>query len=187
MSRRYNFMPSRFAVQASRHVTPRRGDESRSGERDAAVTDGGQPADTNRTPVGVARDTHGTSTRCALGQDRDRPKTEAEREARAERRHNALSQDFDHKRMIDGLGAMRIMGRHATKPAPASHVALWCEGLRIPLDKGRAAYGAGTRDRARGLRCMCPSCSGISGQRLICDVIERNDIEIQYEIIRGRT
>lgn len=167
-------MPSRYVVEASRHVTPRHGDVSRS-ERDIGVTDGGQPADTTRTPAGVTRDRSVTHTACPVGQKRDKPQTDAEREARADR----WSRDLDHRRMLEALGEMRIMGRHAVKPDDLRDIAFWCKELYLPLDKGRAAYEAGRQDRARGVRCMCMRCNG---QR----VYEADRVRSEYSTRRYR-
>lgn len=148
MSRQFNFMPSRYAVEASRPVTPSHADPSRN-ERDTSVTDG-------VTSTAVTRDTPVTSGRCPAGQTSHCPVTDAEREARARQRQ----EEYSHQKLIEGLGEMRIMGRHAKTPAPPRDIALWCEGLGIPLEQGHAAYEAGQQDRARGVRCMCMRCGG---------------------------
>lgn len=144
MSRQYNFMPSRYAIEVSRS------------ERDTSVTVAGQTADNRRTESGVTRDAPVTHTPRPTGQKRDKPETDADREARALHRQ----EEYSHQKLVEGLGELRIMGRHIDPPAPPRDIAFWCEELRVPLDKGRAAYEAGRQDRIRGVRCMCASCNG---------------------------
>jgi len=86
--------------------------------------------------------------------------SDAEREERAERRSRASSEEWSHKRLMQGLGDLRIHGRHSLKPVDIELLDEYFKQFGIPADTGRAAYEAGQRDTARGVRCMCTTCNG---------------------------
>lgn len=159
-------MPSRFVTEASRHVTPSHADASRS-ERDSSVTSGGQVADKTRTDGGVPRDIHGTDAAVTGGKrlanalvTRDAPVTEEERQAKQERRSAISSEEWRHRQLMQGLGELRILGRHSTAQIGMELLNQYFKEHGVPADKGRGAFRAGQQDRARGVRCMCPNCAG---------------------------
>lgn len=148
-------MPSRYVTDVSRT------------QRDTGGTECGQDADKKRTSGGVTRDNHGTGG-IAPGSPPetapDRPPDsggDAERLAQRERRAEAEHEIWKLQRQIEGLGAMRIMGRHSRERLNPSDLAFFIDLHKVPADKGQSAYEAGLRDQSQGVRCMCVYCGGM--------------------------
>ncbi|HWT21655.1 MAG TPA: hypothetical protein VN280_22360 [Variovorax sp.] len=182
MSRQFNFMPSRY-------VTPNHDDESRT-QRDIGVTECGQSADGMRTTSAVPRDNPGTSggvtrdtTGTTPGRKPDKSETPEEREARLERSESARHDEWAHKRLIQGLGELRIYGRHSSRPIDMELLDLYFKRHGVPADKGRAAFEAGQQDRARGVRCMCAICNGQRAYE--ADEARRNYIQCRWRELQA--
>lgn len=86
-----------------------------------------------------------------------RPPVERETFRRRPTDHN----EYAARHIAEGLGRMRIAGRHHETPATRRELLEWMEE-GIPIDQAIAAYEAGVRDRAAGVRCMCSQCLGQS-------------------------
>jgi hypothetical protein len=85
--------------------------------------------------------------------DREKPK------------HRSQShEEWAAKRLAEALGRVRIAARHAEIPLSRRDLADVFEDDHLPEDLMNAAYEAGRRDRAAGVRCMCAICEG-QGQR----------------------
>jgi hypothetical protein len=91
------------------------------------------------------------------------PRATAERwarAARARRSAEAASSDYRARLLLEGLGQLRIAGRHSHAPVSLRLLDACFREYGVPAEQGRAAYEAGQQDRARGVRCMCNRCAG---------------------------
>jgi hypothetical protein len=82
------------------------------------------------------------------------------RAARARRSAEASQADYRARHLLEGLGRLRIAGRHSAAAVSASTLDAAFKEYGVPAEQGRAAYEAGQRDRARGVPCMCNRCAG---------------------------
>jgi hypothetical protein len=75
-------------------------------------------------------------------------------------RPDRSGEEYTAQRLVEGLGQMRIAGRHAEGPLDAAALDRHFKETGVPAEQLQAAYAAGQRDRANGVRCMCVRCEG---------------------------
>lgn len=168
MSRRYNFMPSRFAVEASRHVTPSHSAASRT-ERDSGGTESGQPADNSVTPPAVPREIRGATNgvaRVGLPLTGDSRVADPVLEAVVSILQSSTPEELaarreDRQRYFGGPSASeqaRLDGRHGRTWWDVTDYMSMKHRTAAEIALIRAAFDEGVALRHRNVRCFCNQC-----------------------------
>lgn len=87
------------------------------------------------------------------------PRAPVEREKL--KRPTQSHEEWKAQRLAEALGRVRIAARHAEIPLSRRDLAEVFEEAHLPEELLHAAYEAGRRDRATGVRCMCNTCMGL--------------------------
>lgn len=168
MSRQFNFMPSRYATEAPRDVTPSQADVSRT-ERDIGGTESGEPADSSVTARVSRQDIHAATNgvaHVAMPLMRELPVTEPVLEAVVSILQSSTPEELaarreDRQRFFGGPSASeqaRLDGRHGRTWWDVTGYMSMKHRTAAEIALIRAAFDEGVALRHRNVRCFCNQC-----------------------------